>query len=139
VAKKKAEQQVEKEHKRAVLAKIQEDKERRRQLAEKGSVAAAPAAVAAPVQPAAQPQAAKPAVNHSQARLRLQWQGGQTTKTLDAETTLFEVAQALESEFGFKPTKFESTYPRKVFTGDVDWSKSLKEAGLVPSAVLRAA
>lgn len=78
-----------------------------------------------------------PSVVHNEARLRVQWNGGQTTKKLDADTTLFELAQSLEEEFKLKVTKFEMTYPRKVFTGDLDFSKTLREVGLVPSAVLR--
>jgi UBX domain-containing protein 1/4 len=57
--------------------------------------------------------------------------------TMEAEATLFEVTQALEAEHGIKPTKLEMTYPKKVFQGVEDFSKTLKEAGLVPSAVLR--
>jgi len=37
------------------------------------------------------------------------------------------------------PEKFESfttTYPKKVYSGALDFGKTLKEAGLVPSAVL---
>lgn len=139
IAKKKAEQDAEKAHKKAVLAKIQEDKARRRELAEQaGRGVAQPQPAAAPVAPSQPEQGpSKPSVSHNEARLRLQWAGGQTTKKLDADTTLFEVAQSLEEEFELKVTKFESTYPRKVFSGEVDLSKTLREAGLVPSAVLR--
>ena len=141
LAKKKAEQAAEKAHKKAVLAKIEEDKARRRELAEKaagGPSTAAPQPVAAPAAVAKPEEPAKSAASHNEARLRIQWQGGQTTKKLDADTTLFEVAQALTEEFKVGVTKFELTYPRKTFEGEVDFSKTLREAGLVPSAVLRA-
>lgn len=57
-------------------------------------------------------------------------------KTLPAETTLFELAQMLESETGNAITSFTTTFPRKTFQGGTDMSKTLKEAGLVPSSVL---
>jgi UBX domain-containing protein 1/4 len=56
-------------------------------------------------------------------------------KTLPAETTLFEVAQQIQSENGVTVNKFVMNFPRKVFEG-VDLGKTLKEAGLVPSAAL---
>jgi hypothetical protein len=78
----------------------------------------------------------KPKSNHNEARLRLQTDGGNITKTLPAETTLFELAQQLQSETGNAVSSFTMTFPRKTFEGDVDFSKTLKEAGLVPSSVL---
>ncbi len=57
-------------------------------------------------------------------------------KTLPAETTLFELAQAVESETGTAVSSFSTTFPRQTFQGDIDMSKTLKEAGLVPNAAL---
>ena len=57
-------------------------------------------------------------------------------RTLPAETTLFEVAQMVEAENGSAVTKFIQNFPRKVFEGNLDFGKTLKEAGLVPSAAL---
>merc|ERR1712098_95642 len=73
----------------------------------------------------------------TEARLRLQTATGGVMKTFPVETTLFEVAQALEGENGGAPVEsFTMTYPKKTFSGGVDFSKTLKEAGLAPSAVL---
>ena len=84
------------------------------------------------------PSAAPPkkTVNHSEARLKLQTSEGPIMKTLPAETTLFELAQAVEQEKGFAVSSFSLTFPRKTFEGAIDFGKTLKEAGLVPSAVL---
>lgn len=57
-------------------------------------------------------------------------------KTLPAETTLFELAQLVQGEIGTAVTSFSTTFPKKTFQGDLDMSKTLKEAGLVPSSVL---
>ena len=57
-------------------------------------------------------------------------------KTFPAETTLFEVAQAVQSESGVEVQSFTMTFPKKTFSGGIDFGKTLKEAGLVPSAVL---
>ncbi len=57
-------------------------------------------------------------------------------KTFPVDTTLFEVAIALEGENGGPVESFTTTYPKKTFSGGVDFGKTLKEAGLVPSAVL---
>ena len=86
--------------------------------------------------PAPAPAAARPAATHNEARLRLQTPGGNVMKTLPAETTLFEVAQLLQSEDGVAVTRFVMNFPRKTFEGSIDFGKTLKEAGLVPSAAL---
>ena len=57
-------------------------------------------------------------------------------KTLPAETTLFELAQRLETEDGVAASRFVMNFPRKTFEGAVDFGKTLREAGLVPSAAL---
>ncbi|KAI8633702.1 ubiquitin-related domain-containing protein [Xylariaceae sp. FL1651] len=137
-AKKRQEKLDEMEAKKRIKAKIEADKEERRRKAEEAKAAregrAIPAAAPATLTPTAAP--ARPAASHNEARLRLQTSGGNVMKTLPAETTLFEVAQMLETENGLAVTKFVQNFPRKVFEGNLDFGKTLKEAGLVPSAAL---
>ncbi|KIL96613.1 hypothetical protein FAVG1_01357 [Fusarium avenaceum] len=140
-AQKRQEKLEDQEAKKRIKAKIEADKAERRRKAEEAKAARegrAPQAEAATPAggPAAVAAAAKPKSNHNEARLRLQTDGGNITKTLPAETTLFELAQQLQSETGNAVSSFTMTFPRKTFEGDVDFSKTLKEAGLVPSAVL---
>ncbi|KAM3420943.1 hypothetical protein BST61_g4177 [Cercospora zeina] len=73
--------------------------------------------------------------NHSEARLRLQTPSGNVMKTLPAETTLFEVAEAIRQENGTNATSFTQAFPRKTWSYE-DFGMTLKEAGLVPSAAL---
>jgi UBX domain-containing protein 1/4 len=128
------------EAKKRAKAAIEADKEARRKKAEADKAAregrappsSAPAAAAA----AAAPAAERAAVNHSEARLRLQTASGNILKTFPAETTLFEVAQAVEAETGTPVECFSTTFPRKKYEGSVDFSKTLKEAGMTPSSVL---
>jgi len=56
-------------------------------------------------------------------------------KTFAADTTLFEVAAALEGENGTQAQSFEMNFPKKKFER-TDFGMTLKEAGLVPSASL---
>ncbi|KAI1819086.1 ubiquitin-related domain-containing protein [Xylaria intraflava] len=136
-AKKRQEKADDIEAKKRIKARIEADKEERRRKAEEAKAAregkAIPAAAPAPA-PAAAP--ARPAANHNEARLRLQTSGGNVMKTLPADTTLFEVAQMLETENGLTVSKFVQNFPRKVFEGNLDLGKTLREAGLVPSAAL---
>ncbi|KAI1439272.1 ubiquitin-related domain-containing protein [Xylaria sp. CBS 124048] len=142
-AKKRQEKAADLEAKKRIKAKIEADKEERRRKAEEQKAARdgkpipaatpAPASVAAPAA-----TSARPAANHTEARLRLQTSQGNVMKTLPADTTLFEVAQMLEAENGLVVSKFVQNFPRKVFEGNLDWGKTLKEAGLVPSAALLA-
>ncbi|KAL7949395.1 ubiquitin-related domain-containing protein [Trichoderma barbatum] len=127
------------EAKKRIKAKIEEDRAERRRKAEEAKAAregrapeAAPSSSAAPA--AAAPP--RPKADHTEAKLKLQTDSGNIMKTLPAETTLFELAQQLQSETGKPVTTFTTTFPRKTFQGDVDMSKTLKEAGLVPSSVL---
>ncbi|KAI1005329.1 hypothetical protein K3495_g2882 [Podosphaera aphanis] len=71
-----------------------------------------------------------------EARLRLQTPSKTLTKTLPAETTLFELLQQIETETGDQISSFSTTYPKKTFSGAIDFGMTLKEAGLLPSAVL---
>jgi len=123
--------------KKRIQEKIAADKEERRLKAEKAKAereGRAPPAEVAPV--AAAPSASRPATTHTEARLRLQTAAGVLTKTYPADTTLFEVAQAIQGEIGSPVTSFTMNYPKKEFSGSVDFGKTVKEAGLVPSAVL---
>ncbi|KAJ2997094.1 hypothetical protein NUW58_g762 [Xylaria curta] len=136
-AKKRQEKVDEMEAKKRIKAKIEADKEERRRKAEEAKAAREGRAIpTATPTPAAVAPPARPAANHNEARLRLQTSGGNVMKTLPAETTLFEVAQMLEAENGLTVSKFVQNFPRKVFEGNLDFGKTLKEAGLVPSAAL---
>ncbi|KAH6696986.1 DNA-binding protein [Plectosphaerella plurivora] len=133
-AKKRQEKLDDIEAKKRIKAKIEADKEDRRRKAEEAKAirdgkAPAPGPVAAPSVP-------KVTANHAEARLRLQTAGGNIMKTFPADTTLFEVAQSLQSEHSIDVTRFETTFPKKSFQGDVDFSKTLKEAGMVPSCAV---
>ncbi|KAL8409638.1 hypothetical protein RB594_007913 [Gaeumannomyces avenae] len=142
-AKKRQEKLDDIEAKRRIKAKIEADKAERKRKADeakaaRGGASSATAAAAAAAPPAPAPAAAPRTVNHTEARLRLQLpSGGSVQKTFPAEATLFEVAQALQADDGVPLVEsFTLTFPRKVFEGDMDFSKTLREAGLVPSAVL---
>ncbi|ROW03173.1 hypothetical protein VPNG_08155 [Cytospora leucostoma] len=128
------------EAKRRIKAKIEADKEERRRKAENAKaaregVAPPAAAAAAPSQPAA-PAQPKSSASYTEARLRLQTPGGVVQKNFPAETTLFEVAQALQAEQGSAVSSFTITFPRKIFESGVDFGQTLREIGLVPSGVL---
>jgi len=127
--------------KQRIKDKIAADKEERRIKAERAKAeregrAPPPDPSLAAAAAASTPAAAKPANAHTEARLRLQTSSGNVMKTFPAETTLFEVAEALKAENGGAVESFTLTYPKKVFKGSLDFGKTLKEAGLVPSAVL---
>lgn len=126
------------EAKKRIKMKIEADKAERKRKAEEAKAARegrAPEATSVPA--AARPAAAAPVKNHNEARLRLQTAShGNITKALPVGTTLFELAQMVQGETGLPVSSFTMTFPRKVFEGEVDMSKTLKEAGLVPSAVL---
>jgi hypothetical protein len=127
------------EAKKRIKAKIEADKAERRRKAEEAKAARegrAPEGATGPISAPAAAPAPRPKADHTEARLRLQTGGGNITKTLPAETTLFELAHMLEEETGQSVTSFTTTFPRQTFEGTVDWSKTLKEAGLVPSSVL---
>lgn len=129
------------EAKRRIKAKIEADKEERRRKAEnakaarEGNAPPAAAAAAAPSQPAA-PAQPKSSASYTEARLRLQTPGGVVQKNFPAETTLFEVAHALQAEQGTAVSSFTMTFPRKTFESGVDFGQTLREVGVVPSGVL---
>lgn len=138
-AKKRQEKLADAAAKKRIQEKIAADKETRRlkQEAEKAAREgrAVPIPAAAPVAaPAA--SSSGPRKEATEARLRLQTNNGTVMKTFPVETTLFEVGIALEAENGGPVQSFTMTFPTKVFSGSVDFGKTLKEAGLAPSAVL---
>ncbi|KAJ6437198.1 UBA/TS-N domain containing protein [Purpureocillium lavendulum] len=131
------------EAKKRIKAKIEADKAERRRKAEvakaarEGRAPEAPAAVAAPAAGGSALAAATTTKSdRNEARLRLQTGSGNITKTLPADTTLFELAQMVQGETGNAVASFTTTFPKRTFEGDLDMSKTLKEAGFVPSAVL---
>ncbi|TWU71865.1 hypothetical protein ED733_003578 [Metarhizium rileyi] len=137
-ARKRQEKQDDIEAKKRIKAKIEADKADRRRKAEEAKAARegrAPEATASVPAPAAAAPP-KPKADHNSARLRLQTPSGNLMKTLPAETTLFQLAQMVEGETGLAVTSFSTTFPKKTFTGEVDMSKTLKEAGFVPSSAL---
>jgi len=124
--------------KKRIQEKIAADKEARRLKAEalkaerEGRAAPPPPPTEHPVAPTE-----KKVVAHTEARLQLRLESGPPlVKTFAQETTLFEVAEAVKAERGGEVSSFTMTFPRKVFEGSVDFGKTVKEAGLVPSAVL---
>ncbi|KAK4448249.1 ubiquitin-related domain-containing protein [Podospora aff. communis PSN243] len=137
-AKKRQEKLDDLEAKKRIKARIEADRAERKRKDEEAKAAREGRAVAAaaPAAAAAAPSAPKPASAHTEARLRLQLPSKTIQKTYPADTTLFEVAQQLEADEGTAVTSFTMNFPRKTFEGGIDFSQTLKEAGLVPSAVL---
>ncbi|KAI1140421.1 ubiquitin-related domain-containing protein [Hypoxylon sp. FL0543] len=135
-AKKRQEKIDDMEAKKRIKAKIEADKEERRRKAEEAKAAREGRSIPAPAAPVPAATPSRPAASHNETRLRLQTSNGNVMKTFPADTTLFEVAQLLESENGVIVTKFVQNFPRKIFEGNLDLGKTLKEAGLVPSAAL---
>lgn len=127
------------EERKRIKARIEANKEERRRKAEEAKAiregkVPETAQQPAPVAAAAAPK--KPASERNEARLRLQTAAGNVMKTLPADTTLFEVAQMLQEETGSEITSFTTNFPKKTFQGPIDFAKTLKEAGFVPSAAL---
>ena len=127
--------------KERIRAKIKADQEERRLKAEKEKaeregreVPSAP--VAAPIPKASTPTAPKPAPTYTESTLRLRTPDGNIQKSFPVDTTLFEVAAAIEGENGMQVSSFMLNFPKKVYTAGVDFGLTLKEAGLVPNAAL---
>lgn len=139
-AKKRQEKADDLEAKRRIKAKIEADKEERRRKAEEAKAAREGRAVPGPSTSATAtpptPAAPKPPAAHTEARVKLQTPNGNLMKTYPADTTLFEVAQALEAEAGIQVMSFSTTFPKKTYQDRIDFSKTLREIGCVPSAVL---
>lgn len=136
---KRAEKQADAEAKRRVLAKLEADKQERKRKAEaekaaRAGLAPPPQPAQAPMPTSSGPSTSKPASEYKEARLALQTPTGRITKTFPVETTLFEVAHALEQD-GLEVNSFSTTFPKKTFDRS-DFGMTLKEAGFVPSAAL---
>jgi hypothetical protein len=120
-----------------ILEKIEQDKADRKRKAEMEKAAREGRAV--PVEEAPKPvpvaSSSKPPGTYTEARLRLQTTAGNLMKSFPAETTLFEVAHVLQEENGVEVQRFSTTFPTKTFD-EVDFGMTLKEAGMVPSAVV---
>ncbi|MCJ1298932.1 hypothetical protein MMC08_001723 [Hypocenomyce scalaris] len=139
-AAKRKEKQDELAAKERIKAKIAADKEERRLRTEKEKAqregrAPPPTPAAAPMPTTSGPVASKPASAYTEARLRLQTMSGNVQKSFPIDTTLFEVAAALNADSGLEVQSFTQNYPKKVFD-QVDFGATLKELGLVPSASL---
>ncbi|KAF2737338.1 hypothetical protein EJ04DRAFT_431206 [Polyplosphaeria fusca] len=135
---KKQEKLDEADAKKRVLARLEADKQERRRKAEAEKAARAgqaPPTVAEPSAPTASgPSTSKPASAYNETRLALQGPSGRIMKSFPVETTLFEVAHALQGD-GIEVNSFTQNFPRKVFD-KTDFGMTLKEAGMVPSAAL---
>ncbi|KAK4188037.1 hypothetical protein QBC35DRAFT_497235 [Podospora australis] len=137
-AKKRQEKLDDIEAKKRIKARIEADKAERKRKEEEakalreGRVPAQPAPAASPAL-----TASAGGSSAAQTRLRIQTkEKGNIMKTYPSETTLFEVAQAVEEETGQAVKSFQINFPRKVFEAGVDFGQTLKEAGLVPSAAI---
>lgn len=132
--------------KKRIQEKIAADKEARRLKAEQAKAQregrevtdnAVSTAQATPASTSSGSSSQPATKQHTEARLRLQTASGTITKTFGAETTLFEIAQSLVTENGgHEVSSLTMTFPKKVFSGEIDFAKTVKEAGLMPSAVL---
>jgi uncharacterized UBP type Zn finger protein len=136
---KRAEKKADQEARQRVLAKLEADKQERKRKAEiekaqRAGQAPPPAPAQAPMPTSSGPTTSKPASAYTEARLALQTPSGRITKTFPVETTLFEVAHAMEQD-GLQVNSFTTTFPKKTYDR-TDFGMTLKEAGLVPSAAL---
>ncbi|KAF2864025.1 hypothetical protein K470DRAFT_209109 [Piedraia hortae CBS 480.64] len=136
---KKKEKQEDAEAKKRIKARIEADKaERKRKAEEEKAKRENPASMdpgAGAPRPSAVAAVQKSSSTASEARLRLQTLSGNVMKTFPADTTLFEVAHALEQENGTRATTFTVNFPKRVYSRE-DFGQTLKEAGFVPSAAL---
>lgn len=136
---KRAEKKADEEARKRVLAKLEADKQERKRKAELEKAARAgqappPTPAQAPLATSSGPTTSKPASAYTEARLALQTPTGRVTKTFPVETTLFEVAHALEQD-GLQVNSFTVNFPKKIYDR-TDFGMTLKEAGMVPSAAL---
>ena len=135
---KKREKQEEADAKKRVLEKLEAQKAERKRKADlekaarEGKAVPAVAESSAPI--SSGPATSKPASAYTEARLALQGPSGRVMKTFPVETTLFEVAHALEQD-GLQVNSFMQNFPKKVYDR-TDFGMTLKEAGMVPSAAL---
>ncbi len=119
-------------------AQIEADKAERKRKADLER--AARAGAAPPPEPVASKPtlvtaAASPSKAYTEARLRLQTPAATLQKNFGAETTLFEVAEAVGGETGIEVSSFTTNFPKRTYDRE-DFGMTLKEAGMVPSAAL---
>ncbi|TYJ52970.1 hypothetical protein B9479_006391 [Cryptococcus floricola] len=129
----------------AIKAQIEADKKERAEKAARekalrdGTSAPAPApAAAAPARPASNVKSSENPETRLQVRMHTG--GAPITKTFPSESKLREVAEWIASEnlaYDVDTVALSMTFPRKKFTS-ADMSKTLKENGLTPSAVIMA-
>ncbi|KAF1849991.1 uncharacterized protein K460DRAFT_270927 [Cucurbitaria berberidis CBS 394.84] len=136
---KRAEKKADEDARKRVLAKLEADKQERKRKAEvekakRAGLAPPPAPAQAPLATSSGPTTSKPASAYTEARLALQTPGGRVMKTFPVETTLFELAHALEQD-GLTVNSFTTNFPKKTYD-KTDFGMTLKEAGMVPSAAL---
>ncbi|KAK9474101.1 uncharacterized protein V1510DRAFT_412426 [Dipodascopsis tothii] len=122
--------------KQRVKAQIEADRRARQERAERER--AARAGTAAPAAAAAAPAAAAAAApgrkrEYTESRLQIR----AVVQTFPLDTTLFEVAHAVQDRTGVAPTAavFVTTFPTKRYGAD-DLGLSLREANLVNTAVM---
>lgn len=142
-AAKRREKQEEIRAKERARAKIEADKEERRLKAEQakaereGRAANAAQATSSTSAPSASgPPTSKPAASYTESTLQLQTPAGTIQKSFPVDTTLFEVAAAIQQENGVQAESFTVKFPKKTFQQGVDFGLTLKEAGLVPRVAL---
>ncbi|KAL5120496.1 hypothetical protein ACEQ8H_001514 [Pleosporales sp. CAS-2024a] len=136
---KRAEKKADEDARKRVLAKLEADKQERKRKAEAEKALRAgqvppPAPAPAPVATSSGPTTSKPASAYTETRLAIQAPSGRVMKTFPVETTLFEVAHALEQD-GLQVNSLTTNFPKKTYD-KTDFGMTLKEAGLVPSAAL---
>ena len=139
-ADKRAEKKADEDARKRVLAKLEVDKQERKRKAEiekakRAGQAPPPAPVQAPLATSSGPTTSKPASAYTEARLALQTASGRVMKTFPVDTTLFEVAHALEEGGNVAVATFTTNFPKKVYDKS-DFGLTLREAGMVPSAAL---
>jgi hypothetical protein len=142
---KKREKLEEAKAKAAVKAQIEADKKARAEKAakEKALREGRPivdAAAAAPSKPVPTVSSSGSAAKEARIQIRLPSGGQPLTTTLPSESTLQEVANFVAAQnpaFNPNALSFTQSFPRKTFT-QADFSKTLKELGLTPSAALMA-
>jgi len=119
---------------------IKADREELRQKtlkkkAERETKAPSTKCITSPLQPSSSVGQVQATPAYMETRLRLRVHGESIQKIFSIDTTLSEVATAVYEEKKISVEGFIQAFPKKVWQR-VDFSLSLKEAGLVPSASL---
>jgi hypothetical protein len=134
-AKKRQEKKDDAAARKKIIDQIARDKAERKAKSDADKAARAGLAPAVVEEAKPVPSAPKPATAYTETRLRLQTPAGTITKSFPVESTLFEVAHAVNAENGFTVASFSTNFPKKTFDNE-DFGMTLKEAGLVPSAAV---